>query len=331
MSEETQQRDRSKLGFLDSLAGLFRGPAKLETPPPEAASRFDSLQADFEAAIRGLHEKLAAGRGQTGSTGARGESQRRTAHDRAAESLRRMEAAHREIREDIEKMHGRLGTKLRSADLDELVGYLRELQTVSNEGKDSHTLIPRARYAITARLWHEAGELAVASLVSRLGREKLDWPDPTRHSPFATPEEIERSRRRRLAEIREAFLAESLEKAADRMLGIVRSWRSDYPDRGSPLWEETVLEGVAAGMRGQLVREFVETLRRNRDQLLVRTEELVGKELGALQKVLQGGITSIDQANQAMASALRVLDEVVPGIAWENVRAQLPEARGEVS
>jgi hypothetical protein len=48
-----------------------------------------------------------------------------------------------------------------------------------------------------------------------------------------------------------------------------------------------------------------------------------------LQKVLSGGVTSIEKANQAVAGALRVLDEVVPQIAWEHVQARLPHARGE--
>jgi hypothetical protein len=241
-----------------------------------------------------------------------------------------MQDAHRAIREDIEKMHGRLATKLGTAELEELSAYLKELDTIAQEGKDSHSLIPRARYSISARLWHEAGELAVTSLVSRLEHEKLSWPDPIRHSPFAVPEEIERSRRRRLTEVRESFLSHGFEKAADRMLGVVQGWRSDYPDRGSPLWEETVLEAVGAALRGQLVREFVETIRRDREQILGRTEELIGKEIGALHKALEGGVTSIEQANQAVASSLRVLDEVVPELAWEHVRSQLPQARGEV-
>ena len=55
------------------------------------------------------------------------------------------------------------------------------------------------------------------------------------------------------------------------------AWGSDYPDQGSPLWEETVLAGVAAGMRGQLVRDFVELLRRDREALLRRIEDARGE------------------------------------------------------
>jgi hypothetical protein len=171
----------------------------------------------------------------------------------------------------------------------------------------------------------------VARLVALLQRAKLDWPDPTHYRPSAKPDEIERSRRRRLAEVREAFLAHDLERAAERTFGIVRAWGGDYPDRGSPLWEESVLEGVAAGIRGALLKEFVEVLRRDRELLLSRTEAAIGKELAALQGAVASGVRSIEQANAAIASSLRAIDEVVPGIAWEHLRSQLPSARGELT
>jgi hypothetical protein len=111
------------------------------------------------------------------------------------------------------------------------------------------------------------------------------------------------------------------------MLGIVRGWGADYPDRSSPLWEECALEGVAAGIRAKLVRDFVELLRRDREALVARIESSVGKEIAGLQAAVQAGVQSIEQANQAVASSLRVLDEMVPEIAWQHVRSQLPEAR----
>ena len=113
------------------------------------------------------------------------------------------------------------------------------------------------------------------------------------------------------------------------MVGIVRAWGADYPDRGSPLWEESVLEGVAAGIRGQLLKDFVELVDRDRDLVLSRTEAAIGKELAALQTAVAGGVHSIEQANTVVASSLHALDEVVPELVWQHVRSLLPQARGE--
>lgn len=326
------QETESKLGFLDSLTRLFRKDKAAPSSSPQAeASRFEELRLDFEAALRGLNEKVEEQLSKTASTpsAAGGRTQTQTAGEtRAAERARRIDTAHREIREDIEKMHERLGTGFASADFDEVARYLEELEATETAGKDSHELLPRARYAITDKLGTKAGELAVARLIELLQRAKLSWPDPT-HYHRASEADIERSQRRRQAEVRETFLAQGMKRTAERLYGIVSVWGSDYPDRASALWEETVLEGVAAGIRGQLIKEFVELLRGDRDVILSRTEEVIGKELSGLQQVLEGGVRSIEQANLAVASALRVLDQVVPELAWEHVQSRSPRARGE--
>jgi hypothetical protein len=325
------ERERAgRLGFLDSLGRLFG--AKEETGEAAAAkvpARFEALEADFEVALRGLRDRVAER--QAAAAGPTAAARRMTAEERAAEKQERVQASHRSIREDIEKMHAQLGTGVTPAELEALPAFLEDLEAASTEGKDSHSLQPRLRYAISQRLRAEAGELAVARLVALLQRAQIPWPDPTQYRPSAKPEEIERSRRRRLAEVRESFLAQGFERTAERAFGIVKAWGGDYPDRGSPLWEESVLEGVAAGIRGVLVKEFVEVLQRDRDALLRRTEASIGKELAALQGAVAGGVHSIEQANAAVASSLRALDEVVPEIAWEHVRSHVPRARGEFS
>jgi hypothetical protein len=315
-----------KLGFLDALGRIFR--AKPEAAPPatpQATSSFAKIEADFDAAIRKLNERIEEQRRAAGPTTAASPGSAPAA-ETAADRARRRDTAHREIREDIEKMHSRLGTGLSAADLDAISAYLKEIAATSAAGRGSHELLPRARHAIAQKLCAEAGGLAVAQLLVVLQRQGLDWPDPTHHRSTATPEEVERSRRRRLADTRESFLALDLEKLADRVLGIVRGWGGDYPDRGSPLWEESVLEGVGAAIRGRLIREYVELLEGDRDALLSRIEGAIGKEFAALQSALAGGVRSVEQANLAVASALGVLDEVVPEIAWQTVCSKAPKS-----
>jgi hypothetical protein len=322
------EHDGGKLGFLDSLGRLFRAKEpEASAPAAPAADSFAELEARFDAVLRDVREKIAAQRrgAEAPVAGPRG----KTAEERAAEREARIAACHRAIREDIEKMHARLGTGLAASDLDAIADFLKELHADASRGKDSHALMPRLRWAIASRLRAEANALAVARIIALLQRAKLDWPDPTHYRPSATPEEIERSRRRRLAEVREAFLAQDLERAAERTLGVVRAWGDDYPERGSPLWQDLVLEGVAAGIRGALMREFVERLRRDQALLLSRTESVIGKELAALQRAVASGLGSVEQANAVVMHSLRAIDEVVPEIAWEHLRAQLPSARGE--
>lgn len=315
-----------KLGFLDSIGRLLgrrKEPEAAASPQP--ADAFRKLEAEFETAIGALDKKVEEYRSVATRTAGAPEAK---GPDRSTLRQQRLQTAYRAIREDIEKMHARLGTGLAGSDLDALADSLGELETIASEGRDSHELLPRARFAIAKRLLHESGELAVARLLALLERAKMGWPDPN-YWPKATPEQVEQSQRRRRAEVRESFLSQSFGRTAERMLGIVAAWGADYPERDSLLWQETVLEGIAAGIRARLLEDFVELLRADRQLLLGRVEESIGKQVTSLQGVVDKGVRSIQQASQAVASSLRALDEVVPEIAWQHVRSKLPEARGE--
>jgi hypothetical protein len=327
----TEGSGDSKLGFLDSVVGLFGGKVGEAAAPAPRGGRLETLSASFDAVLGELNRKAEELRRQSeaSSSAAGGAETRDRVADRAAERSKRMKAAHAAIREDIESAHARLGTGLAKPDLEPLAAYLREVASLAAAGESSQELLSRARFSIANKLQREAGELAVARLIALLERAKESWPDPVPSGPAAKPEEIERSRRRRLAETRESFVAQDLTKTAERVLGVVSVWGSDYPERGTPLWNEMVLQGVAAGIRAEIVKESIELLQRDRDRLLASTEASIGKQLDELRRVVQSGVVSLEQANQAAASSLRVLDEVVPEVAWEQIRSQLPAARGD--
>jgi hypothetical protein len=322
----TEKENAGRLGFLDALARLFR-PEGITAPLPEPQEgTFAKLEADFETALRTWRQKVAE---QAATAAPRLAGHENRVKDFVADRQRRMDECHRAMREDIEKMHTRLGTGLSPADFAPIDAVLRRLDTDATEGKDSHSLMPRLRYTVGTRFRLESGALAVARLIALMNRANLAWPEATHYDPHATPEQIESSRRRRMAEIRESFLAQDFKKTAERMVGIVRTWGADYPDRGSPLWEETVLGGAAAGIRGRLLSDFVEVVEREQDVVLSRTEAAIGKELAALRTAVTEGVHSIEQANAVVASSLRALDEVVPELVWQLVRSRLPQARGE--
>jgi len=325
----SDKENGGRLSFLDSLGRLFRPKEAAPAAPAAESGRLAKLETDFDTVVQALNAKIEEQRRASSEVQTSAKPAESTAEDRAAERARRMETCHRAIRADIEKMHVQLGTGIAGKDLDALVDFCVELDGIVAAGRRSFELLPRLRYGIAERLRSETGTLAVDRLVALLGRANLTWPDPTQYHPAAKPEEIERSRRRRLAELRELFVAQSFRSTAERMLGIISTWGSDYPDAGSPLWQESVLEGVAAGIRGLLLRDFVTLLRQDADALLRNVETSIGKEMAALQGVLAGSIGSVDQANKALASSLHVLDEVIPEVAWQQLRAQSPSARGE--
>ena len=313
-----------KLGFLDSIAGLLGRKKQPDTAAPQAPI---TVGAEFEAALGELSRRIEEHGSAASPAGVPGATRMKPA-DRAAEQQKRLAASHRAMLEDIASTHARLGTALVAEDLDALAGELSELEASSVAGRDSHEFLPRARFAIANHLLHQAGELAVERLIALLGRADMNWPDPDR-ATRATPERVEELKRQHRAQLREVFLAQGFERTAERMVGIVRGWGAEYPDRGSWLWQETVLEGVASGIRARLVQDFVEVLRTDREIVLKRVEDSIGKQVSALHEAIAKGVHSMEQATQAVAAALRALDQLVPEIAWEHVRSKLPEARGE--
>jgi hypothetical protein len=319
-----------RLGFLDSLTRIFRGQKETGEPEPVAETgdaRLEALGTSFDTAIGEFREKIEEQRVEPGVVRAVRRSAKPEDREKARE--KRMADIRLRIRGDIEQMHTQLGTGLKGVDLDEVIGVLEELEQFVSRGRSSHELVPRVRHAIAERLRTEAGELAVERLRALLERAAMSWPDPTHYSPSATDEAIERSLRRRLAETREAFLGQGFSRTAQTAVGIVTTWGADYPDPGSPLWNECVLEGVAAGMRGQLAQAFLEVLRQDRELLIAAIEDMIGKEVAELHRVVDDGVTSIHDASRVMASALQVVDIVVPEVAWKHVCGEEPRARGE--
>jgi hypothetical protein len=318
------------LGFLDSLTRIFRGQKETGEPGPVADTgdtRLEALGTSFETAIGEFREKIEAQR--VGPGVVRAGRRSATPEDREKARQKRIADIHLRIRGDIEQMHTQLGTGLTGADLDETIGVLDELEQFVSRGLNSHELVPRVRHAIAERLRTETGELAVERLRALLERAAMSWPDPTHYAPNATDEETERSRTRRLADTREAFLGQGFLRTAQSAVGIVTTWGSDYPDPGSQLWNECVLKGVAAGLRGQLAQAFLDVLKRDRELLIAAIEDLIGKQVAELRRVVDDGISSIPDASRVMASALQVVDIVVPEVAWKHVCGEEPRARGE--
>lgn len=112
-----EQNTETKLGFLDSLARLFRrepepmaaeGPGKQGEP-----GGFETLRASFEAALRNLNEKAAACRREAESRSA-AQLHAQRAEDREAERVARIESTRRKIRDDIEKGTPNVGDRSRS-------------------------------------------------------------------------------------------------------------------------------------------------------------------------------------------------------------------------
>lgn len=302
-------------GFLDGLAGLFRpDPPPPATAPPEEHG-LKNLREQFDAAIHRLEAEI--------ETRQRELTIPEIAEHRQGETVKnkvQLEALrHQEIREDIEAMHQRLGTGLNTAELDELRAFLLETDQAVAPGAQSRQVLPRARFSIVNRFHLEAGQIAWGELEELLTRAGLSWPETAYTHTFMTTEEIEQLRRSKREEARQTFLQNRIGKSSELLLGIVAAWKADYPERGTPLWQMVVLEGVASALQARQLRLLVERLRQMRPTIEAAVASLLGEEIEAINSCLQQGVGSLDRANRLVGESLQVLDEKIPDLAWQQV------------
>lgn len=312
---ENDQLKKNHHGFFDAVSGLF-GAERKPLPASPADGSFTEVQNSFNNALRQLNEKIELLRHETAQELPGKES----VETLAQAKQRRTERVHTAICEDILAMHLRLGTGIDRPALEKLAALLRECGEMTAQGKLSQEVMPRCRASILGRLHREAGSLAWAELEQRLATCNVAWTETTLRDPLDSDDEFERLRRLKYREIQEGFIDDDLLRSSRLILGIESAWQSDYPERDTPLWRELVLEGVATALRARIFGAFYERLLQNRDLILTKATELVGQELDGLNQTLGKAVTTLEDAHRVAISSYRVIDEVIPDVAWQVVR-----------
>ena len=127
-------------------------------------------------------------------------------------------------------------------------------------------------------------------------------------------------------ELKEAFLASSLERSANRALGVVENWQAHYPSPDSRPWKRVVLQAVGYGILGYLLSVADAKLRGDSADFTARVEHVLHEELAAMQQVMQAGVHSVTDADAVIASVTQLCEEVVPTMAWEEVALDVNQA-----
>ena len=132
--------------------------------------------------------------------------------------------------------------------------------------------------------------------------------------------------KRELAELEEAFVASSLERSADRALGVVKVWGTYYPSPDSSVWKRIVIQAVGCGILGYLLSVADAKLRGDTPDFTARVEHVLHEELATMQQALQVGVHSVTDADALMVSITQLCQEVVPTMAWETVAPDVHKA-----
>ena len=84
---------------------------------------------------------------------------------------------------------------------------------------------------------------------------------------------------------------------------------------------------VATALSAKLMHIFTTRLRHDREFIENKATELIGSKVVELNRTLHEGVTSLNNAHRVVSSSLKILDEVIPSLAWEHLQKVIPEAK----
>jgi hypothetical protein len=273
-------------------------------------------------ALQQLRERTTAHRAATST--ATSTAQRSTTRSPADEQ-QTLEAVHKQAGDAILALHTHLQTHLTLEEIQHAQALMQELDAVVL-GASHGDLEQRIRAAVINRLVKECAPLAWQTLLTLMARAQVAWPEPLGLSPHADARAVQVARERELAELEETFLESSLERSANRALGVVENWKARYPAPDSHPWQRMVLQGVGCGILGYLLNVAITKLREDAADLIARVEPLLHEEGVAVQKAMQAGVHSAADADELTVSVTQLCQEVVPTIAWEMVAPEVHKA-----
>ena len=304
--------------FFEAISQLFGNASPSERPAPKQSPSLAEMESAFTAALQQLNGKIEDLKRQQLQSES-GTVSSPAAH--AEERERRMRQAHTQILDDILAMHRKLATGIDLPALDVLALFLKECAEKVAEERSAPEVMLCCRSSILRRFHREAGGIAWGDLEGRMKAQNEAWPETTQRDPIEDEEAFERRQQLKYREMQDDFVNYDLARSSGLIRGIERAWQADYPAPGTPLWRELVLEGVATAFRARILQGYYERLLANREKIVGRAAELVGRELGALQAALaEKNLTSLEDAHRVATTSRRVLDEVIPEIAWQVIK-----------
>ncbi len=216
--------------------------------------------------------------------------------------------------EEILAMHQRLDTGLDADALGRVALFLKEHAPPTEAPQE---LALQVDYGVLNHLWLKVGELAWKQLSEAMGADKLEWELSPEMLHGREPESVVHLKTQREKEIHQAFIALSASQTADLIHGEVRAWTTFYPKKGGWVWNETVLQGVGAGLRARYYEAALSLWEDRPAELDEVLRGMMKQHLAAASKALASGIHSLDEANSLVSGLRQCCRETLPKTVWK--------------
>lgn len=323
--------------FLEGLVNIFHssGPGRAEAvskAEAESQRNFQESARDLHSAVEALRSKvelqkiaLLKGSSETGFAPRFGDRSAASGPSRAEFQKQELERAVEDMRSSIIYLHSKLGTAITEDAIWDIHAYLEDLhkQTAGDE------LGARIRAAIVTHVFDQLGAAAWSGLIHSMKRVDIAWPEPGGLMPNPSDADRARATEAHLSDAEELFHRQNMKRGMDSMIGIESAWKT-YPDRASWLWQEAALRGVASGIRCEMMREAVQKLRADGDELRAKANAALQEDLARVQASLESGLHSIEDAEKLISGTDAVVRTYLPELAWQHVREAVEAKTSEL-
>ena len=291
---------------------------KLLDPDKAEAEEFLSIDKELESSLEAVRRKLQMIRPPSSYEESR-ISEEEIKHQHFIEERNKAQVA---LFEDVIQYHHEFGTRLTRKDLlslHELMQMEAAHEGACSQEESIHELV---ECNLLTFLRGKAAENAWQKLEGYIARLNIPFPiSPTMLDP-AEPIRNEKVREEQKRKAQEDFLTMPAKDLAELILGNVPGWVYYYPRKDTYLWQLTVLQGVAAGLAGNLLMKYLSVWEENSSEILNKIQQ---QFMDKINEIRRQGESAIDLVEVLSVSKEleRISREKMPEQIWKYICSKL--------
>jgi hypothetical protein len=315
--EETSTKTSPQEGRKPPISFFGHHIEKLLDPDKAADEDFVSIDKELESSLQTVHNKLRMIKGP--SPGESRISEEEIKHRHFIEERNKAQMA---LFEDIIRFHREFGTGLASEDLlslHELIQMEAAHEKTCSLEKSVHELV---ECNLLTFLRRKAAEQAWRKLEGYIGQLHMPFPIPPTMLDPAEPVRNEKVREEQKRKAQEDFLTMPAQDLAELILGNVPAWVYYYPQKGTYLWQLTVLQALAAGLAGNLLMKYLSVWEENSSDILNKIQQEFAEKIDDLRRRGQSTI-SLPEVLSISKELERISREQMPEEVWKYICSEL--------
>ncbi len=294
---------------------------KLLDPEKAEAEEFRSIDEELDSSLETVHRKLQMIKPRS-PYGESRISEEEIKHRHFIEERNKARAA---LFEDIIRFHGQFETGLTSEkllSLHEMMVMEAAHEKACSQEESIHELV---ECNLLTFLRRKAQEHAWQRLEDNIIRFHIEFPIPPSmvHPPDPVRKEKVTEERKKSAQ--EEFLSMPAQQLAELILGNVPIWVYSYPGKDTYLWQLTVLQGVAAGLTGNLLMEYLSAWEENSPEILDKIQKEFVDKIENIRRRGESAIT-LPEVLSVSKELERISREQMPQQIWKYIGSKLKDA-----